>query len=264
MEMVMRGVFFYFKVVAFTLLTLTVLGCQQNSEPTSITATATATASQAIPNNFAGGLQQKMNEAGIDVKVLNITATGINNLVWVSFDKMPPKFVTLDTMHILDGDLLKLSKGGVEDANNTFLAAIAKDKLNSLSRDDTINFSPANPKATVYVFTDVDCGYCKKFHHGIDDIMAKGIEVRYVAWPRSEETFPLMESVWCSSDRQSAITAAKNGMNVKNPPCANPVKAQYELGSVIGVKGTPAVYNQAGENIGGYMPASELAKRVLP
>ncbi|MCP6280747.1 thioredoxin fold domain-containing protein, partial [Klebsiella pneumoniae] len=75
-----------------------------------------------------------------------------------------------------------------------------------------------------YVFTDADCGYCRKFHSEIDEMNALGIEVRYLPWPRNEQTMPIMEKIWCSSDRKKALTDAKLGMPINAPTCSNPVR----------------------------------------
>ena len=42
--------------------------------------------------------------------------------------------------------------------------------------------------------------------------------------------------------------------------CNTPVETHYELGQRIGVRGTPAVFNEAGDLIGGYLPPATLAK----
>jgi thiol:disulfide interchange protein DsbC len=69
-----------------------------------------------------------------------------------------------------------------------------------------------------------------------------------------------MEAVWCSKDRQDAMTRAKAGQPVEAPKNCDgtPVRAQYELGEALGVRGTPAVFTDSGEQIGGYIPAERL------
>jgi thiol:disulfide interchange protein DsbC len=126
-----------------------------------------------------------------------------------------------------------------------------------------IVFSPqGKPKSTVYVFTDADCGYCRKLHSEMDQILAQGIEVRYLAWPRSPQSMPDMNAVWCSEDRNSAMTQAKNGIKVQAASCENPVMKHREIGMQIGVNGTPAIYTPDGKYLGGYIPAPELAKQL--
>jgi len=112
------------------------------------------------------------------------------------------------------------------------------------------------------VFTDIDCGYCRKLHGEIDQFNAKGITVRYLAFPRSGIGAPSYNkavSVWCDKDPQAAMTRAKNGETLPKADCDNPVKEQYELGQLIGVQGTPAIIMEDGALLPGYVPAAKLA-----
>ncbi|RYF30491.1 MAG: PAS domain S-box protein [Cytophagaceae bacterium] len=43
-------------------------------------------------------------------------------------------------------------------------------------------------------------------------INAKGIEVRYLAWPRGEQFVPTMTAIWCSEDRAAAFDTAIKGL----------------------------------------------------
>ncbi len=72
-----------------------------------------------------------------------------------------------------------------------------------------------------------------------------------------------MEAIWCSEDRNAAMDQAKMGANVQAPSCANsPVQAQMDLGIALGVRGTPAIFTEAGQQVGGYLPAAQLAEAV--
>lgn len=118
-------------------------------------------------------------------------------------------------------------------------------------------------KAAIYVFSDPTCHYCQKLHAEIDQTNAKGIEVRYLAWPRGEQMLALSEAVWCSKDRKDAITRAKKGENITADTCANPVKEHVALGYSLGVSGTPAIFAENGTQLGGYLPSDELAKSAI-
>lgn len=96
----------------------------------------------------------------------------------------------------------------------------------------------------------------------MSEINAKGIEVRYIAWPRGEQFMPAMESVWCSADRQAAFNQAIAGAPLPPATCKNPVRAQYQLGLNMGVNGTPAIYNEEGVYLGGYLSPDELVQRL--
>lgn len=120
-------------------------------------------------------------------------------------------------------------------------------------------------KTSVYVFTDVDCPYCRKLHNEVPKLQAMGISVEYLAFPRQgpdTPTFKKMTNIWCSDDKVKAMTLSKQGKSVANVDCSNPVLDQYELGQKVGVTGTPAIITADGQLIPGYMPAEQLAVRL--
>jgi thiol:disulfide interchange protein DsbC len=128
-----------------------------------------------------------------------------------------------------------------------------------------IVFSPASPKHTITVFTDIDCTYCRRLHNEVKQLNDLGVKVRYMAFPRAgagSEPFSKAVSVWCAEDRQQAITDAKAGQPVPTKNCANPVQAQYEVGQTIGVRGTPAIILENGRMLPGYVPAPELVQQL--
>ena len=144
-------------------------------------------------------------------------------------------------------------------------AARAK-ALASLREDQMIVFSPENPKMTVTVFTDIDCGYCRRFHSHIADLNKAGVKVRYMMFPRTgpeTESWRKAEGVWCSADRKDALTRAKKGETVKSKNCGDAaITAQYDMGEELGVEGTPAVFTQSGDYIGGYLTPEQVVQAV--
>jgi thiol:disulfide interchange protein DsbC len=144
-------------------------------------------------------------------------------------------------------------------------AARAK-ALTSASESQMIVFGPQNAKMTVTVFTDIDCGFCRKFHNQIADVNKAGVRVRYLMYPRTgpgTESWRKAEQVWCSADRRDALTRAKRGEPLKAKACGDgAIKTQYELGSDLGVEGTPAIFTQTGDYIGGFLTPEELVSSV--
>jgi thiol:disulfide interchange protein DsbC len=138
--------------------------------------------------------------------------------------------------------------------------------LHSVDPATMIVFKPnGEVKHTVTIFTDVDCGYCRQFHREIDKVTALGIEVHYLFYPRTgpnTESWTKADEVWCAPDHNAALTRAKLGgsLPAASDACKTPVETHYELGQRIGVRGTPAVFNEAGDLIGGYLPPATLAK----
>ena len=173
-------------------------------------------------------------------------------------------YVTKDGRYIVRGDIFDADTSA--NVSEETRARARATMLGSVDPETIIVFKPASGevKHTITIFTDIDCGYCRQFHREIDKVTALGIEVHYLFFPRTgpnTESWTKAEQVWCAADHNSALTRAKLGGEIPEAAeCATPVADQYELGQRIGVRGTPAVFSEAGELLGGYLPPATLAK----
>ena len=136
----------------------------------------------------------------------------------------------------------------------------------ALDEQQMVIFSPERFQHTVTVFTDIDCGFCRKFHNEIDQVMEQGIRIRYLFFPRTgpfSESWEKAEQVWCSQDQHSAMTKAKKGQNLTVRVCPNtPVEKHFNIGQLLQVQGTPTIISDKGEIIVGYLPAEALKARL--
>lgn len=152
-----------------------------------------------------------------------------------------------------------------KDLSEQSLATIRKDLLKTIPVSERIVFSPPNPKHTVAIFTDVECGYCRKFHSEMAEYNKQGIEVQYIAFPRMGLGSPdhkKMISVWCAPDRKKALTDAKNDRAVPARDCKNTVSMQYDVGQRAGLTGTPMIIAEDGTTVGGYLPPQQLREAL--
>lgn len=168
-------------------------------------------------------------------------------------------YISDDGKYLLQGRLVDLAAR--KDLTEEKISAGRKTLLASLSEDKMIVFKPKVSKYTVTVFTDIDCGYCRKLHSEIDSYMEKGIAIRYMFFPRAgkpSESYDKAVSVWCADDRKAALTAAKKGETLKPKTCKNPVDEHMQIAESFGVKGTPMIVTEKGEVFPGYLPAAQL------
>jgi len=145
--------------------------------------------------------------------------------------------------------------------NSEGLLAYRRGLLDKANHGDRIVFAAPNAKHTISVFTDIECGYCRKLHQDIAELNRNGITVEYLAFPRmglGSKDYTDMISVWCASDRKKALTDAKQGKAVAAKNCTSPVAMQYALGQQLGVNGTPAIFAADGTQLGGYLPPAQL------
>lgn len=209
---------------------------------------------------FAEVLQRRLP----DIDINRIERSPIDGLRAVEIDNGVTLYVTEDGSYAIAGVLYALTEEGPVDPSQPRRAAARRALLDDVSMDQMIVFAPeGEPKLVLDVFTDTDCGFCRKLHAEVAELNAYGIEVRYLAFPRAgigSETYDNMVSAWCADDPRDAITRLKRGNKIPSKTCDNPVAEHYEIGQRVGIQGTPTMIGPDGELIGGYVPAAELAQ----
>lgn len=173
-------------------------------------------------------------------------------------------YLSEDGRFVIQGDMLELaSRDNLTEKRRGEMRGKA---IDAIGEDKMVVFAPEGPtRHTVTVFTDIDCGYCRKMHTQIAAYNKEGIKIRYLWFPREgagSESFNKSVAVWCADDRRDAMTKAKRGENIERKTCDNPVQAEYELGQKLGVRGTPSMILESGEMIPGYVPPTQLAQML--
>jgi len=169
-------------------------------------------------------------------------------------------YMTQYARYIFRGDLLDMqTKANLTDAKRDGARLAA---LDAVGEKNMIIFAPKETKHTITVFTDIDCGYCRKLHNEMAEYNKLGIKVRYMAYPRAgipSDSYNKAVSVWCADDPKKAMTAAKTSGTVVAKTCDNPVAKEFELGQALGVNGTPALVLENGKIYPGYAPPKQLS-----
>ncbi|WP_434114091.1 DsbC family protein [Methylocaldum sp. GT1TLB] len=205
-------------------------------------------------------IEQALKDALPGVKPDSITPSAMSGLYEVV---VGPKlfYVSEDGRYLFQGSMIDIKAR--EDLTEGKLADARVSSLKKVGSDNMIVFKPKSSKHLLYVFTDIDCGYCRKLHSEIDQYLTEGIEIRYLFFPRAGEgsdSYKKAVSVWCADDRNAALTKAKRGETIENRQCDNPVDRHLTLGTQMGAAGTPMLVTEKGNILPGYVPASQLAK----
>ncbi|MEM9172475.1 MAG: DsbC family protein [Pseudomonadota bacterium] len=174
-------------------------------------------------------------------------------------------YLTADGRYLLQGEIIDLVSN--QNVTQVSQARGRKAVLEAMDTRSAILFSPEDPKATVTVFTDIDCGYCRKLHREMQAYNDAGIAVRYLLYPRSGPNTPSWtkaEQVWCADNRNSALTAAKSDEPIgAEADCdAGAIGEHFQAGINIGLNGTPAIVTEDGTLFAGYVPAESLAQQL--
>ncbi len=168
-------------------------------------------------------------------------------------------YVSEDGKYLLQGRLVDMAAH--KDLTEEKLSGARKQAIEKIGQENMIVFKPKIGKYTVSVFTDIDCGYCRKLHSEIDQYLAQGITIQYLFFPRAgkgSDSYNKAVSVWCAKDRNAAFTDAKKGNTPAAKTCDNPVDKHMQLGADFDVKGTPMIVTEKGNIYPGYLPAKQL------
>lgn len=173
-------------------------------------------------------------------------------------------YVSADGHYLLQGDLIDLDRQ--LNLSEVSRSNARRELMSTVTDEQVITFSPSEVKYSVAVFTDVDCSYCRRMHGQIDEYLANGIEIRYLLYPRNgpaSKSWSISEEVWCSADRNDALTMAKLDRDFSTSKCgASAVSKSYIIGQEVGISGTPAIVLEDGTLIGGYLTPGQLAMRL--
>ncbi len=170
-------------------------------------------------------------------------------------------YVSNDGRYLVQGTVLDMrTKTDLTEARKV---TARKAALMKVPDEQRIRFPAKAEKYRVTVFTDIDCGWCRKMHQQIADYNNAGITVDYLFFPRAGlegVTYKQAVQVWCSKDRRAALTQAKAGQTLTaGTTCKNPVADQFNLGMRLGIAGTPSIYAANGTDLRGYKPPQEMA-----
>lgn len=210
---------------------------------------------------------KSLQSAKPGITVSSIERSPIAGMYKATITNGPSVYITANGQYFIMGDVFQVSVGEIVN-----LTEREKDKdrakaMAEIDKKDMIIFSPkGETKKAIYVFTDVDCGYCQKLHHQMAEYNKLGIEVRYLAYPRAginSGSFKKVASAWCAENPREALTKLKNREQIPENVCeGNPIAEQFLIGQSIGLSGTPALITEEGQLIPGYVDPENLAKRL--
>lgn len=168
-------------------------------------------------------------------------------------------YMSADGRFLLQGNIYNIETG--EDLTEAREATAKKAAVRGLSEENMIVFGNADAQHSITVFTDIDCGYCRKLHKEIESYLSENFRVRYLFFPRAgvgSDSYKKAISVWCADDRKQALTDAKAGKTIPEKTCRHPIDEHMKLAELMGVRGTPAIVLDDGRMLPGYVPAKKL------
>ena len=173
-------------------------------------------------------------------------------------------YVDESAAYLLDGSLIEL--GTRSNLTENRLGSIQTSLIEEVGEENMLIYEPDEPsERSITVFTDISCGFCRRLHEDLDDLLDAGVRVRYLLFPRAgvgSQAHKDLESVWCAEDPQQAMTTAKAGGRIVPASCENPIESHMALAERVGLRGTPLIYLDNGQRVPGYREPAALAEIV--
>ncbi|MBS1187869.1 MAG: thiol:disulfide interchange protein [Burkholderiaceae bacterium] len=143
------------------------------------------------------------------------------------------------------------------------------DELNKIQFSDLpLNLAmktvKGNGSRTIAVFSDPNCGYCKRFEQTLKEV--DNITVYTFIFPiLSQDSASKAKNIWCAADKNKAWQAwmvdGKPAANAK-ADCASPEAQVFELGRKLQVSGTPTIFFTDGSRVPGAIDAKMLEQKL--
>lgn len=165
--------------------------------------------------------------------------------------------------YLIRGEILDLkNKRNLTEERIAKLTAIDFD---SLPLKDAVVWKAGNGKRRIAVFSDPNCGYCKRFEKeltGMKDVTVYTFLIPILGGDSPEKA----KAIWCAKD---ATAAYRNWMLEGTAPprllgeCATPIERNIELSRKHRVTGTPAIVFEDGVRVPGMLTADQLEKQLV-
>ena len=168
-------------------------------------------------------------------------------------------YVDADAKFIMAGSLIDLnSMQNLTEERKRKMSAV---KWDTLPLDLAVKTVKGNGKRQLAYFADPNCGYCKQFEKDLAQV--NDLTVYLFLFPiLTPNSTDKAKAVWCSKDRSKAWNdMIHHGQNPMNPgTCDTPIERIAQLAKKLGVTGTPSLYFQNGQKVGGAVPLAQLEK----
>ncbi|WP_290788346.1 DsbC family protein [Halomonas sp.] len=209
-------------------------------------------------------LAERLAVNGQPMPVQSVSETPVAGLFAVRLETGERFYSDAEGRHFLVGDLYENGEQGLVNLTEQGRNGERAERLAEVPEAERVIFRGAGEsRAAVVVFTDTTCPYCRQLHEEVPRLNELGIEVHYLAFPRTgmnAQGARTMQQIWCDANPSEAMSAAKRQESLSGAAdCDNPVEAQYHLGLELGVQGTPAIVMPDGRLVPGYVPAERLA-----
>ena len=150
-----------------------------------------------------------------------------------------------------------------QDLTKQRLDDINKISFSELPLDLAMKTVKGDGSRTIAVFSDPNCGYCKRFEQTLKEVDNVTVYT-FMYNILSEDSAKKSKNIWCAANKNQAwqnwMTNGKPAANAK-ADCADPGKQVFDLGQKLRISGTPTIFFSDGSRVPGALDAKTLEQK---
>ena len=201
-------------------------------------------------------IQKKL---GANAKVKSVTPAPVAGLyeVLVGNDIF---YTDASAKYLIQGEIIELASG--KNITEQRQADLNRIKWNDLAPANAIKNVRGNGSRQLAVFSDPNCGYCKRLEKSLQQLDNVTIYT-YLIPILSPDSAQKSKQIWCSSDPYKAyIDWMVNGIAPSGKgECSTPLDKNMAFAKTYGITGTPTLFFTDGSRFPGAVQITDIEKK---
>ena len=201
-------------------------------------------------------IQKKL---GANVKVRSVTAAPVTGLYEVLVGN-EIFYTDVFGKYLIQGEIIELASGkNLTEQRQSDLNRIKWSDLNPANAIKTVR---GNGNRQLAVFSDPNCGYCKRLEKSLQQLDNVTIYT-YLIPILSADSMQKSKQIWCSSDPyKSYIDWMINGVSPSGKSdCSTPLDKNLAFAKIYGITGTPTLFFTDGSRFPGAVQITDIEKK---
>jgi thiol:disulfide interchange protein DsbC len=197
---------------------------------------------------------------GTSANVRNITPSPIPGLFEVQINN-EILYTDSAAKYLIQGEMIDLATG--TNLTSKRQEDVNRIKWSELPQANAIKIVRGNGSRQIAVFSDPNCGYCKRLEKTLQQLDNVTI-YNYLIPILSADSALKSKQIWCAADQQKAWNdwMLSNITPSGKSDCANPIDKNMAIAKTYGINGTPTIFFTDGSRFPGAVQLSDIEKKL--
>lgn len=165
-----------------------------------------------------------------------------------------------NSKYLIQGEVIEVATG--KNITEQRQADLNRIKWSELNPSNALKFVRGNGSRQMAVFSDPNCGYCKRLDKSLQQLDNVTIYT-YLIPILSPDSAQKSKQIWCSADPQKTyIDWMINGITPSGKSdCSTPLDKNMAFAKTYGITGTPTIFFTDGSRFPGAVQITDIEKK---